>query len=62
MGLVRPTRQTAEVGSIGRPVGEVEVKIGDDGELLIKAEGCTPGYYNRPERPQSFGRMAGYTG
>ena len=38
------------MGSIGRPVGEVEVKIGVNDELLIKAKGCTPGYYNRPEK------------
>ena len=50
MGLIATDPSDRRVGSIGRPVGEVEVKIGDDGELLIKAEGCTPGYYNRPEK------------
>ena len=42
MGLIATDPSDRRVGSIGRPVGEVEVKIGDDGELLIKAEGCTP--------------------
>ncbi len=50
MGLIATDPADRRVGSIGRPVGEVEVKIGDNDELLIKAEGCTPGYYNRPEK------------
>ena len=50
MGLIATDPSDRRVGSIGRPVGEVEVKIGDNDEMLIKAEGCTPGYYNRPEK------------
>ncbi len=50
MGLIATDPKDRRIGSIGRPVGEVEVKIGDNGEMLIKAEGCTPGYYNRPEK------------
>lgn len=50
MGLIITDPEDRRIGSIGRPAGEVEVKIGDNDELLIKAEGCTPGYYNRPEK------------
>jgi long-chain acyl-CoA synthetase len=38
------------IGSIGKPISGVEVKISDIGELLIRAEGCTPGYYQQPEK------------
>lgn len=50
MGLIITDPENRRIGSIGKPAGEVEVKIGDNDELLIKAEGCTPGYYNRPEK------------
>ena len=50
MGLITTDPKDRRIGSIGKPAGEVEVKIGPDDELLIKAEGCTPGYYNRPEK------------
>lgn len=32
-------------GSIGYPLAEVEVKIADDGELLLRSPGITTGYY-----------------
>ena len=50
MGLIITDPADRRIGSIGKPAGEVEVKIGDNDEMLIKAEGCTPGYYNRPEK------------
>ncbi len=50
MGLIITDPQDRRIGSIGKPAGEVEVKVGDDGEMLIKAAGCTPGYFNRPEK------------
>lgn len=36
-------------GSIGKPFPGVEVKIADDGELLIKSETLFSGYYKDPE-------------
>lgn len=36
-------------GSIGRPLPSVEVKISDEGEILVKGPTVTPGYYRRPE-------------
>jgi long-chain acyl-CoA synthetase len=50
MGLIVTDPKDRRIGSIGKPAGEVEVKIGDNDELLIKAAGCTPGYYNQPEK------------
>ena len=50
MGLIITDPQNRRIGSIGQPAGEVEVKIGGNDELLIKAAGCTPGYYNRPDK------------
>lgn len=50
MGLIITDPENRRIGSIGKPAGEVQVKIGDNDELLIKADGCTPGYYNRPEK------------
>lgn len=35
------------IGSVGRPVKGVEVKIGDNNEILLKGSTITPGYYKR---------------
>ena len=35
--------------STGRPLPNVQVKISDQGEILVKGENITPGYYNAPE-------------
>ena len=31
-------------------MGEVEYKITEEGELAVRADGCTPGYYKQPEK------------
>ncbi|MBD3288308.1 AMP-binding protein [candidate division KSB1 bacterium] len=36
-------------GSCGKPIDGVQVKITDDGEVLIKGETLMAGYYNQPE-------------
>lgn len=38
-----------QIGSIGYPLPGVEVKISDEGEILVKGKGVTRGYYNKPE-------------
>jgi long-chain acyl-CoA synthetase len=50
MGLIANTPEDRRIGSIGRAVGEVEVKLSEEGELLIQADGCATGYYNMPEK------------
>jgi long-chain acyl-CoA synthetase len=37
------------VGSIGKPFGEIEVKIAEDGEILVRGRTVMRGYYGHPE-------------
>ncbi len=36
-------------GSVGRPIGEVKLKIADDGEILVKSDKVMKEYYNNPD-------------
>ena len=43
------------VGSVGRPIHNIKVKISDEGEICLKGDTITKGYYNRPDiTAQSF--------
>ena len=36
-------------GSVGKPIGGVEVKIAEDGEIIVRGGNVTSGYFNAPE-------------
>ncbi|NNL56463.1 MAG: AMP-binding protein, partial [Pseudomonadales bacterium] len=50
MGVSANTREHRKIGSIGRAVEGVEVRLSEESELLIRATGLAAGYYKMPEK------------
>ena len=48
------------VGSVGRPLDVVDVKISEEGEVLLKGKTITRGYYNRPDLNDTTFTADGY--
>ena len=51
----------AAKGAVGKPIGGVEVKIAEDGEILVRGKTSPAGIFNAPERRGTRSRTAGFT-
>lgn len=39
-------------GTVGQPIGDVQIKFAEDGEILVKSKKCLKEYYKNPEATQ----------
>ena len=56
MALLSNSGEDNRVGSIGKAIDGVEIKIGAEDELLIRADGLSPGYYKMPKKTAELWR------
>lgn len=49
-------------GSVGRPLSHVEIKIAEDGEILVKGDVVSPGYYKDTDENSAFANGYFHTG
>jgi long-chain acyl-CoA synthetase len=47
------TPQAHKLGTVGKPLANVEVWIADDGEVLVRGPSVFKGYWNRPEETRN---------
>ncbi len=47
IAINRPNRQ--RIGTVGNLMPGTEIKFAQDGEILVRGQGRTPGYFNQPE-------------
>ncbi len=48
------------VGSVGRPIHSIDIKISEEGEICLKGPTITKGYYNRPDITEQAFDAEGY--
>jgi long-chain acyl-CoA synthetase len=50
-GLVTTnTPEHCRIGSVGKPIADVQIRISDQGEILIKGDSVIDGYWRKPEK------------
>lgn len=49
-----------EIGTVGQPLPGIKVRIDTTGEILVKGDTVTPGYYNNPEANEAAFTEDGY--
>jgi long-chain acyl-CoA synthetase len=42
-----------KLGTVGKPLANIEVRIADDGEVLVRGPSIFKGYWNKPEETQN---------
>jgi len=47
------TPKAHKIGTVGKPLANVEVKIADDGEILVRGASVFEGYWNKPDETQN---------
>ena len=47
------TPTACRLGTVGRPLPNIDVKIADDGEVLVRGPSVFQGYWNRPEETRN---------
>ncbi len=53
-------RKGYRIGTVGTVMPTIDVKIGDDGEILVKGDTVMTGYYNKPEATKEAFTEDGY--